>query len=62
MFHIAEGTLYFDILVIFNEVEDNFVFALNIPGKVPLFTDHFITQFLKLFRISIIWIVLILLS
>ena len=48
--------------MIFNEFDDNFVFACNSPGKLSLFTDHFITPFFELIRISIIWIVLILFS
>ena len=47
--------------IIFNELEDNFVFACNFPCILSLFTDHFITQFFELFGISM-WIVLILLS
>ena len=36
---IAEKLLYFDIFwIIFNEIEDNFVFACNFFGKRSLFT------------------------
>ena len=47
--------------MIFSEIEDNFVFACSFPGKLSLFTDYFITQYFELFRMSIIWIVLIIL-
>ena len=41
MFHIAERLLYFDILgVLFNEFENNFVFASTLPGKLSLFSIY----------------------
>ena len=39
--------------MIFNEFEDNFVFACNFPSKLSLFGDHLFTQSLELFRISV---------
>ena len=48
--------------MIFNKFEDNFMFAGYFLGKLPLFTDNLIIQYFELFRISIIYILLIILS
>ena len=60
MLHVAEWLYTLIFYDDCNEFENNFVFASNSPGKLSLYTDHFITQLFEQIRISIIWIVLIL--
>ena len=48
-------------MVIFNECLDKSVFVSVVPGKIPM-NDHFITQCFEIFRISIIWTELVLLT
>ena len=51
MFYSSKRLLYFDIFEWFSMNLKITVFACNFFGKMSLVTDHYITQFFKLFRI-----------